>query len=97
LRRGLQLAAILVTPATLAAFRILNVWNGEIETNAGKLLVLLPLDSKTRAAITENNPHYRLPGKLERDFKLFEFRKTRFLYMNWSPGIYGRLTGPSHP
>ena len=32
------------------------------------------------AAITEDNPRYRFPGKRERDGKLFEFRKTLFLY-----------------
>jgi DNA primase len=32
------------------------------------------------STITEDNPRYRLPGKRERDGKLFEFRKTLFLY-----------------
>jgi DNA primase len=32
------------------------------------------------AAITDENPRYRFPGKRERDGKLFEFRKTLFLY-----------------
>jgi DNA primase len=32
------------------------------------------------ATITEDNPRYRFPGKRERDGKLFEFRKTLFLY-----------------
>jgi len=32
------------------------------------------------AAISEDNPRYRFPGKRERDRKLFEFRKTLFLY-----------------
>jgi DNA primase len=31
-------------------------------------------------AITEDNPRYRLPGARERDGKIFEFRKTLFLY-----------------
>jgi DNA primase len=30
--------------------------------------------------ITEDNPRYRFPGERERDGKLFEFRKTLFLY-----------------
>jgi len=30
--------------------------------------------------INEDNPRYRFPGKRERDGKVFEFRKTRFLY-----------------
>jgi DNA primase len=30
--------------------------------------------------VVENNPRYRFPGKRERDGKVFEFRKTRFLY-----------------
>jgi DNA primase len=32
------------------------------------------------AAISEDNPRYRLPSKRERDGKIFEFRKTMFLY-----------------
>ena len=36
--------------------------------------------SWTIRQITEDNPRYRLPGKRERDGKLFEFRKTLFLY-----------------
>lgn len=32
------------------------------------------------AAISEDNPRYRFPGKRERDGKPFEFRKTLFLY-----------------
>ena len=32
------------------------------------------------ALISEDNPRYRFPGKRERDGKLFEFRKTLFLY-----------------
>lgn len=32
------------------------------------------------AVITEDNPRYRLPGERERDGKIFEFRKTLFLY-----------------
>jgi DNA primase len=32
------------------------------------------------ATISEDNPRYRFPGKRERDGKLFEFRKTLFLY-----------------
>jgi len=32
------------------------------------------------ATISEDNPRYRLPGKRVRDGKLFEFRKTLFLY-----------------
>ena len=32
------------------------------------------------ALITEDNPRYRFPGTRERDGKLFEFRKTLFLY-----------------
>jgi hypothetical protein len=32
------------------------------------------------AAITEDNPRYRFPGARERDGKVFEFRKTLFLY-----------------
>jgi DNA primase len=32
------------------------------------------------AAITEDNPRYRFPGKRERDGTVFEFRKTLFLY-----------------
>jgi len=32
------------------------------------------------STITEENPRYRLPGKRERDGKIFEFRKTLFLY-----------------
>jgi DNA primase len=31
-------------------------------------------------AITEDNPRYRFPGARERDGKIFEFRKTLFLY-----------------
>jgi DNA primase len=31
-------------------------------------------------AITEDNPRYRFPGERERDGKIFEFRKTLFLY-----------------
>ncbi len=31
-------------------------------------------------AITEDNPRYRFPGERERDGKMFEFRKTLFLY-----------------
>jgi DNA primase len=31
-------------------------------------------------AITEDNPRYRFPGERERDGKVFEFRKTLFLY-----------------
>jgi DNA primase len=30
--------------------------------------------------INEDNPRYRLPGERERDGKIFEFRKTLFLY-----------------
>lgn len=30
--------------------------------------------------ITEDNPRYKLPGNRERDGKVFEFRKTRFVY-----------------
>jgi DNA primase len=32
------------------------------------------------SAITEDNPRYRFPGERERDGKIFEFRKTLFLY-----------------
>jgi DNA primase len=32
------------------------------------------------STITEDNPRYRFPGDRERDGKVFEFRKTRFLY-----------------
>ncbi len=32
------------------------------------------------AKASEDNPRYRFPGKRERDGKVFEFRKTRFLY-----------------
>ena len=32
------------------------------------------------AAISEDNPRYRLPGERKRDGKIFEFRKTLFLY-----------------
>jgi len=32
------------------------------------------------ATITEDNPRYRLPGDRKRDGKIFEFRKTLFLY-----------------
>ena len=32
------------------------------------------------ATISEDNPRYRFPGTRERDGKLFEFRKTLFLY-----------------
>lgn len=32
------------------------------------------------AAITEDNPRYRFPGERKRDGKVFEFRKTLFLY-----------------
>jgi DNA primase len=32
------------------------------------------------AIISEDNPRYRLPSKRERDGKIFEFRKTLFLY-----------------
>jgi DNA primase len=32
------------------------------------------------ALVSEDNPRYKFPGKRERDGKLFEFRKTRFLY-----------------
>jgi DNA primase len=32
------------------------------------------------AAITEDNPRYRLPGTRKRDAEVFEFRKTLFLY-----------------
>ena len=32
------------------------------------------------ATISEDNPRYRFPGKRERDGKIFEFRKTLFLY-----------------
>ena len=32
------------------------------------------------ASISEDNPRYRLPSKRERDGKIFEFRKTLFLY-----------------
>ena len=32
------------------------------------------------AAISEENPRYRFPGKRERDGTVFEFRKTLFLY-----------------
>jgi DNA primase len=32
------------------------------------------------SAINEDNPRYRLPSKREHDGKLFEFRKTLFLY-----------------
>jgi DNA primase len=32
------------------------------------------------ATITEENPRYRLPGERERDGKIFEFRKTLFVY-----------------
>jgi len=32
------------------------------------------------AAVSEDNPRYRFPGKRERGGKVFEFRKTRFLY-----------------
>ncbi len=32
------------------------------------------------SAVSEDNPRYRFPGKRERDGKVFEFRKTRFLY-----------------
>ncbi len=32
------------------------------------------------AAINEDNPRYRFPGKRERNGKVFEFRKTLFLY-----------------
>jgi DNA primase len=32
------------------------------------------------AAITEDNPRYRFPGERKRDGKIFEFRKTLFLY-----------------
>ena len=32
------------------------------------------------ATISEDNPRYRLPSKRERDGKIFEFRKTLFLY-----------------
>jgi DNA primase len=31
-------------------------------------------------AISEDNPRYRFPGERERDGKIFEFRKTQFLY-----------------
>ena len=32
------------------------------------------------AQVSDENPRYRFPGKRERDGKVFEFRKTRFLY-----------------
>ncbi|MGD1090246.1 MAG: CHC2 zinc finger domain-containing protein [Verrucomicrobiota bacterium] len=32
------------------------------------------------ATITEDNPRYRFPGERERDGKIFEFRKTLFMY-----------------
>jgi DNA primase len=32
------------------------------------------------ATITEDNPRYRFPGERERDGKIYEFRKTLFLY-----------------
>jgi DNA primase len=32
------------------------------------------------SAITEDNPRYRFPGQRERDGKVFEFKKTLFLY-----------------
>jgi DNA primase len=32
------------------------------------------------AAVSEENPRYRFPGKRERDGMVFEFRKTLFLY-----------------
>jgi len=32
------------------------------------------------STINEDNPRYRLPSKRERDGKIFEFRKTMFLY-----------------
>lgn len=38
--------------------------------------------------ITEDNPRYRFPGERKRDGKIFEFRKTLFLYNGW------RIKGP---
>jgi DNA primase len=32
------------------------------------------------ATITDDNPRYRFPGERKRDGKIFEFRKTQFLY-----------------
>lgn len=40
------------------------------------------------AKVSEDHPKYRFPGKRERDGKVFEFRKTRFLYNGF------RLKGP---
>ena len=40
----------------------------------------MPAVSWMMPTITEDNPRYRFPGKRERDGKLFEFRKTLFLY-----------------
>jgi DNA primase len=37
------------------------------------------------AAISEDNPRYRFPGKRERDGMVFEFRKTLFLYNGFRP------------
>jgi DNA primase len=46
--------------------------DGKLVAYAGRVV-----DDET---ITEDNPRYRFPGKRERDGKLFEFRKTLFLY-----------------
>jgi DNA primase len=40
------------------------------------------------STITEDNPRYRFPGERERDGKVFEFRKTQFLYNGY------RIAGP---
>jgi DNA primase len=75
------------TPETIAHFGIGYCSRGMLK---GRLAIPLH-DHKGRlvgyagrlideAKVGEDNPRYRFPGKRERDGKVFEFRKTRFLY-----------------
>jgi DNA primase len=90
--KGLQsghpyLAARGFTPETIAHFGLgfcsrgmlkdrvaipLHDHQGRLVGYAGRLI--------DDAKVSEDNPRYRFPGKRERDGKVFEFRKTRFLY-----------------
>lgn len=75
------------TPETIAQFGLGFCSRGMLKDR-----IAIPLhDAKGRligyagrvvddASIAEDNPRYRFPGERKRDGKIFEFRKTQFLY-----------------
>jgi len=76
-----------LTPETIAHFGLGYCSRGMLKSR-----VAIPLNDDTGqlvgyagrvvddSTITEDNPRYRFPGERKRDGKIFEFRKTPFLY-----------------